>query len=264
MPVINAHPPGSFCWIELATTDAADARRFYGGLFGWEFDDNPIGPGMVYTTLRIGSRSLGAMYQINEADQAGGGPLRWLPYVSVADLQGVVDQAVSLGASVLRGPAALNGLARTAWIRDPEGALLALWQPGTHQGAGIANEPGAMTWHELASRDPVKATNFYASVFGWTPRMVVYEETGVYTELVNGAVPVGGILAMPEAWGGVPAMWMAFFAVRGCDAAIDQAITLGASLEYGPLDIPDIGRYAVLADPQCALLAIVQQGYISG
>ena len=47
-----AYKPGTFCWIELATTDSEAAKKFYTQLFGWDFTDNPMGPGMVYTMLR--------------------------------------------------------------------------------------------------------------------------------------------------------------------------------------------------------------------
>ena len=52
------HAPGSFCWIELATTDGPGAKKFYSELFGWEAQDSPIGPDMVYTTLELDGKDV--------------------------------------------------------------------------------------------------------------------------------------------------------------------------------------------------------------
>ena len=58
------YAPGTFCWVELGTTDGEAAKKFYSGLFGWTPDDRPMGPGMVYTMLNLGGKSAGALYQM--------------------------------------------------------------------------------------------------------------------------------------------------------------------------------------------------------
>ena len=52
MTNIDKHPAGSFCWIELHTTDQTAAKSFYGSLFGWEAHDNPMGPNDFYTEFK--------------------------------------------------------------------------------------------------------------------------------------------------------------------------------------------------------------------
>ena len=61
------HAPGSFCWIELATTDGPGAKKFYSELFGWEAQDSPVGPDMVYTMLKLDGKDVGALFQKGEA-----------------------------------------------------------------------------------------------------------------------------------------------------------------------------------------------------
>jgi uncharacterized protein len=258
MAVVETYPPGSFCWLELATADAADAKRFYAGLFDWKFQEIPIAPGMVYTTARIGSSSVGALYQISERDAARGVRPAWLSYISVVNLPDTVARAEALGASVIHGPIDVFDLGKAAVVRDPEGAPFALWQPGGHVGAGLVKEPGAMAWNEFASREPVRAASFYTALFGWTPSIEAEEERGLYAALFNGVVPAGGIRTIPEEWGDVPPFWMGYFTVRHCEEAADRAFALGGTVEYGPLDIPDFGRYAVIADPHLALFAVVE------
>ena len=75
------HAPGTFCWVELTTTDVGGAKSFYTDLMGWEAEDDPIPGGGVYTMLRVGKKNLGGLYQMNE--EMKGVPPNWLLYVSV-------------------------------------------------------------------------------------------------------------------------------------------------------------------------------------
>src|SRR6266545_2170490 len=93
----TSYPPGTFCWTELATSDAEAARAFYGALFAWEQDDLPALEG-VYTLLRVGGRDVCGLYQ---ADQA---PPAWLSFVSVDDADATTARAAELGASVTMSP----------------------------------------------------------------------------------------------------------------------------------------------------------------
>jgi predicted enzyme related to lactoylglutathione lyase len=60
---VTEHAPGTFCWVELATTDAAAAKSLYSQLFGWDYVDNPMGPDMVYTMCQLGGKSAAALYE---------------------------------------------------------------------------------------------------------------------------------------------------------------------------------------------------------
>ena len=55
---------GSFCWLELATTDREGAKKFYTSLFGWTADDMSMGPGMTYTMFRLGGKDVGGGYTL--------------------------------------------------------------------------------------------------------------------------------------------------------------------------------------------------------
>ena len=63
MPVIESYAPGTFCWAELGTPDAATAKRFYTSLFGWTAEDRPMGPDGYYTMLQEDGRAATAHYQ---------------------------------------------------------------------------------------------------------------------------------------------------------------------------------------------------------
>src|SRR5438309_10510211 len=93
------HAPGSFCWIELATTDGPGAKKFSGELFGWEAQDIPIGPDMVYTMLKLDGKDVGALYQKGESMKQG--PTHWSQYISVASADETAAKARSLGRTVM-------------------------------------------------------------------------------------------------------------------------------------------------------------------
>src|SRR5438270_1399939 len=66
MSNIDHYEPGSFSWAELATTDAAAAKTFYTGLFGWSYVDSPAGPDMIYTRVKKGGKDAAALYQLGK------------------------------------------------------------------------------------------------------------------------------------------------------------------------------------------------------
>ena len=72
------YAPGTFCWVELATSDSEAAKKFYTQLFGWDFQDNPMGPGMVYTMLKLDGKEVGALYKLMPDLEQQGVPPHWM------------------------------------------------------------------------------------------------------------------------------------------------------------------------------------------
>ena len=252
MPEVTSYAPGTFCWAELGTTDAAGAKRFYTDLFGWTFEDNVMGPDMVYTMWRLKEKEVGALYQMGKDQQ--GVPPHWQCYVSVENADATAAKLKELGGNVIAGPFDVMDVGRMAIVTDPEGATFALWQPGKHIGATIVNEPGATCWYELASWKPKETGAFYATLFGWT-----LKESPEYTEFHGSdGRPRGGMFTMKPEMQGVPAFWMPYFAVADCDAMAQKATAGGGKVHNGPQDIPNVGRFAVLSDPQGAAFSIIK------
>src|SRR5262249_56611940 len=83
MANIDKHAPGSFCWIELATTDQTAAKGFYKSLFGWAANDSPIGPGEVYTIFQLEGRAAAAAFVLKPSETAKGIPPYWGIYIAV-------------------------------------------------------------------------------------------------------------------------------------------------------------------------------------
>jgi predicted enzyme related to lactoylglutathione lyase len=176
---INKAKPGNFCWFELATSDQAAAKKFYGGLFGWTANDSPMGPDAFYTMFQHRGKNVGAAYALMP-DQDGVPP-HWGTYVAVAN----VDE-----------------------------------------------------------------------VFGWKTK--VTEGGGFpYTHWQNDGADIGGMLAIMEQMGRMPPCWVNYVQVANCDETAAKATSLGGKVCMPPMDIPNTGRFAMLQDPQAALLSVI-------
>src|SRR5438128_12220994 len=104
MSEVTKHAPGTFCWVELGTTDAEAAKKFYTSLFGWSANDVPAGPGMIYTLLQLSGKDVAALYELTEQHRSQGVPPHWLPYVSVAKADESAEKATALAVKVIMAP----------------------------------------------------------------------------------------------------------------------------------------------------------------
>jgi predicted enzyme related to lactoylglutathione lyase len=257
MARIEKHNPGDFCWLELATTDAAAAKAFYGAVFGWSPADIPMGDAGVYTMWKLEDLELGAMYQLSGEQAKQGIPPHWMIYVAVTSTDDAIAKAVQAGGKVLMGPHDVPGAGRMAVLLDPAGAVFAVWEARGHIGSRIGDTDGVMTWSELATSDAAKAKEFYKLVFGWGSK--AGDAAGMeYTEWINAGRPVGGLFQMPGEWRGIPPHWMPYFRVAGCDQTAAKVRENGGQVKVPPTDIPNVGRFAVLGDPQGAVFSIIQ------
>lgn len=254
---LTQYPAGNFCWVELGTNDQQAAKQFYGGLFGWQFNDIPMGEGMGdYTMLLLDDKEVGALYQLN-AERQPGVPPHWMTYVAVENADEAAAKVESLGGTVLMPPFDVFTHGRMFALKDPVGATLSVWQAKEHHGMDVVGAPGAVCWNELATPDPDRASNFYSSLFGWSYK--ANNADGNYIEIHNDGRGIGGIMPMvgPQ-WNGVPPHWMPYFMVSDCDATAGKAWELGGKLCIPPQDIPNVGRFAVVTDPQGATFAVIQ------
>lgn len=115
---------------------------------------------------------------------------------------------------------------------------------------------GRICWNELMTTDPKAATAFYKAVVGWGTQ--AWEGDSSYLMWTARGTPVGGLMALPEDAKrmGTPPSWVMYVAVPDVDASVRQAVSLGARAYVQPQDIPTMGRFAVLGDPQGATFAL--------
>jgi predicted enzyme related to lactoylglutathione lyase len=240
-------------WADLSSPDLAASKAFYSGVFGWNpIDTSPDMGGYV-------------MFHVGDAAMAGAGPLQgpdqppaWTIYVSVDDADATAAKVEATGGKVLMAPMDVAEQGRMAIFMDPTGAVFGVWQGNAFAGAQAQQEPGALSWFELATRDTDGAAQFYGAVFGW--RAEVQDMEGMqYTLFYAGDTNVAGMMPMGvEFPAEVPPHWMPYFGSGDADATAAKVQELGGTAMVPPTDIPGIGRFAVFVDPAGAHFAIIK------
>ncbi len=159
---------------------------------------------------------------------------------------------------MIAAPFDVHDVGRMAVAQDPQGAVFSLWQAKRSIGATYGGPLNQVTWPELATTDPEGAAAFYTGLFGWK----IKPETGLaeaqYGEWSNGGASMGGLLPMKgDQWKGVPPHWSMYVTVADCDERASRAGQLGGKVYMPPTDIPNAGRFSVIADPQGATFNII-------
>lgn len=257
MANIEQHSPGSFCWIELGTTDQAAAKNFYTSLFGWGINDIPMGPGDFYSMFNLNGRNTGAAYTLRPDMLAHGVPPHWMLYIAVASADEAAAKIKAAGGRIEQEPMDVFDVGRMAVAQDPTGAMFCVWQAGTHKGLGIEHEPGTLSWADLMTRDAQAAKRFYEAVFGWRMTPGEKDPSG-YLHIKNGEHFIGGVPPVENRDPKVPPHWLIYFHVTSCDQATTKAKQLGARVYREPVSMENVGRWSVVADPQGAVFALFE------
>jgi predicted enzyme related to lactoylglutathione lyase len=248
----NAYLPGKFVWFEHVSSDFAKARAFYEPLFGWHVESMPMGE-QSYSMLKNAGEGIGGLSRAE-----GGEPPHWAAYMSVADVDAAFAAALKAGAKAKSQPMDYGPVGRGAAIEDPTGALVCLWKSAQGDAPDPKEKPlGGFYWNELWTPDAKKALAFYEGVFGYTHDAMDMGPQGTYYLLKgrDGAMR-GGLMQSQEKK--TPPMWLPYVRVADCDASAEKAKQLGAQVVHPPTDIPDVGRFAVLIDPQGAAIAVIK------
>jgi len=251
------HAPGTFCWPDLSTSDPDAAKKFYGGLFGWEANDIPMGPDGVYTMFTLEGKEIGAVHKPTPQQAAQGVPPHWLSYVSVASADESAAKAQKLGGKAVMPPFDVMDAGRMTVLQDPTGGMFALWQPNKHIGAKLVDQPGTLVWTEMISTNADAARDFYTKLFDWGVQL---HEMGPmkYSVLLRGQTPAGGLMQSTPDMGNIVSQWMVYFGTTDPDASAKKAAQLGGDVLVPPADIPGVGRFTVVLDPQGAAFGIIR------
>ena len=249
----TSYPNGTFSWVENATTDQEAAKSFYAELFGWDYEDSPVGDGIYYSMAKLGGKYVAAIAPQQPDEQAMGVPPHWNSYISVDDVDAVSARIAELGGTVHAPPFDVMDVGRMSAISDSTGAVVYLWQAKQHIGAGLVNAPGAFCWTELATREVERAQEFWNELLGWTYQQV--SEAPAYWTIYNDGNPNGSVRLLgdelpPE----TPAHWFVYFAVESIDASAPKAATtLVPKTRAGGEN-----SFAVVADPLGATFGLFE------
>ncbi|WP_420113110.1 VOC family protein [Pseudactinotalea sp.] len=255
----TGYAPGTFCWANHSTPDLNAAKSYYGGLFGWGYDDRT---GDGFWMARKGDQNVAALYPLDDQEHAQGIPPHWNNYVSVVDADAAAARATELGGTVVEGPYDVSDAGRTAVLNDPEGAMFWVWQPRAHIGAGRVNESGCLTWNELRTAEPERVLLFYADLFGWSFEQVDRTAGGGYWEISTpaaGGRRNGGVRQLPsaDALSSATYSWIPYYAVESVLATTEAARAAGGRVHAGQ-GRPDADATATIEDPTGAVVGLYQ------
>jgi len=247
-----------FVWHDLGTKDIEGSKRFYGEIFNWKFE------GEGYLHIKAGDEMIGGVRQLGNDEHA---PPAWIGYVVVDDVAATVSAITAAGGKVYMPTTTIENAGTFAVTADPTGAVFSPWKsarPGEDVEKVAMPKPYTFCWDELVTTDPKAAVPFYEKVFGWKGRDIDMGGGMTYTLLDRPGVKnvkgdqqsAGGAMQSPP---GVPySFWIAYVGVENCDQICDRATKLGAKVTVGPMDIPNVGRFACWMDPQGASIAVLQ------
>lgn len=267
MTRIETYPPGVPCFVDALSRDVDAARRFYAGIFGWEFSGPgpmPGGPDAEYWVARVRGHDVAGLGTCPADDV----PQMWNTHVAVADVDAAADAVRAAAGRIVAAPFDVPPAGRMAVIADPSDAVLTLWQARQRAGAQLVNEPSAWAMSLLTTPRPEQAAAFYAAVFGWRAEPFGDDGSGLYLFRLPGyvggepgqPVPRDVVAAMStapaeERDGYPPVHWSVDFWVADADGGAARAPQFGGAVVAGAYDVPTF-RQAVLAAPDGATFTI--------
>jgi predicted enzyme related to lactoylglutathione lyase len=252
MPTRASAPTGAPCWLDLITDDTDGARSFYGRLLGWVAQEPNPDFGGYFSFEKDGVLVAGCM----GAQPSDDGPRRWTVYLATDDIDKTVAAATERGGELGMGPHAVADLGRMAFISDPAGTTVGLWEAGTHKGFGVIGEPGAPTWFELHTPRYDDVIPFYSEIGHLSVQTVAESQEMRYSTLHAGDDPVAGVMDIGGGDGQTPGQWFVYFGVEDTDAAVATVTELGGRVVEPAVDTP-YGRLATVADPTGIMFKLV-------
>jgi len=246
---------GKVVWNDLVTEDLDAAKRFYGELFGWSFEDSSRPFGQKYVLARLDNVYVAGLVPVATRSD-GARQSRWLPYISVGDVDAAVARAESSGATIAVSPRTTS-VARVAVLVDPEGAVIGLARSdiGDPDDRTTAAGPGRVVLTELLADHPDQETDFYTNVLGVHAK-TIERRGGQYTQLISQGTVRAGIFQNPSDQ--AKPRWLTFFGVQDPAAAAAKAKAIGGEILL-PVS-PELreGTIAVVTDPAGAILVLQQ------
>jgi predicted enzyme related to lactoylglutathione lyase len=251
----TASTQGRWIWAELFTSDVAEAKAFYGSVFGWQFETRGTSE-KPYTLVLNEGRPVAGMLR-HPAAKEDVLRSRWVGLVSVGDVDDVSDRARNAGASILLDPVDLPGRGRVALVADPEGARFGLLATGA---AGdppdVMPEAGGWLWHELWAHSAMQAADFYRETLGYKIKRTGKAASKTEWHLVAGGFPRAGIIQHGAS--GLPSAWLHYIRVDNLQQTIERVKRTGGSVLIAPTREFRQGHAAVIVDPMGAPLGIAE------
>ena len=241
---------GEFVWRDLVTSDPAAARKFYGELLGWTFEETSAF-GQPYLLAKQGERYVGGIVQMPSGSDRGGS--QWLSYMSVGNLDSALGTVEAAGGKRIVGPTEVSGIGRAALVWDSQGAPVGLAEVD-EQSDGMARGygNGEFFWMEYLANDVPAALAFYKGLAGY--EVEAHAAAAVPYYLLKSGTAQAGVFQNPVA--GVTPNWLAYVRVADPAALVAKVPALGGRVLIAPNPGLRDGTLAVIADPTGAVIAL--------
>jgi uncharacterized protein len=236
---------GRFGWHDHRSPDPAAATGFYTELLGWGIESFPMGE-FEYPMISVNDQSHGGFGPVD-----GNEPAHWLGSIVVDDLDAAAARVTPAGGTLIVEPSEIQDVGRWAVFADPQGAVAGLFQ-------SIDEPPvseGVFVWDELGTSDIEAAKRFYADVVGWESSDQDMGDGFIYTIFRSNGIDRAGAYQRQPDMPGAPG-WLPYVATSDVDASLEKATGLGATSITEPMDIPTVGRMAIIADPAGAVVGL--------
>jgi len=246
---------GKVVWRDLLTNSPEESRRFYGELFGWQFEKQGLDIGIGgggYTLIRHNGRLIGGIVDTNALGKDEN-ISQWITTMSVTDIDAAAGRVADAGGIVMAEPTAIGSRGQMAVVEDATGAVFAMIQ--TSEGDPPDHEPDydGWLWDELWTNDVEKATEFYRNVIGFQHTDHDVEDRN-YRVLKVDDTPRAGVLANP--FEGERPVWVNYLRVKDPSAITARVEDLGGRILVEAQDRPIGGEVAVIAGPSGAGVAL--------
>lgn len=242
---------GSWVWFDLLTHDSQAVERFYGELFGWEFQSD--GTDSPYTSVLHRGQPIAGIFQIEELEQDVR-RARWVPYLSVQDVAVAVSVVQGQGGTVFADARTMKNRGEIAVVGDPQGAVFGVVYSDSGDPPDLPATPGGFLWTELWTKNVQDAVDFYHTLVGYTHVVVDFPGAGDYDVLHAEDKPQAGVIKLP--FDEVLPHWLPYVLVDDPAALAARVEELGGRVLLGPHEELRGGSVAIISDPSGAAITI--------
>ncbi len=248
------YTPGRVVWRELLTNDVEKARAFYGELFNWKIEPGmDMGSGGTYFMIKAGESQIGGMMK-SPSEMKGAS--FWMSVISVADVDAAAAAATKNGGKVLNKPVDMPSVGRYGTIADADGAALSLLHSATGDAPIGRPNVSEFAWETLNTADEARAKNFYGAVFGWKTMAGPGGHGAVFT---TDGTREGQVADVQRAQG-MPPSWLTYVVVPKLEGTRDRVAKMGGKVMMPLVEVPSVGRIAVVSDPTGGVLGLFEPG----
>ena len=182
---------------------------------------------------------------------------RWIPYVSVADVNAAVSAATKAGGKELAPARDFPQRGQQAIFSDGEGAPIGILQSSSGDSADAEPKPGDWNWFELLAQKPFEAVNFYHLTFGYTVAADTRTEKKAHFLLSSGDLARCGVAPVPDQ-PDAKAGWLGFIRVASVEGTVARVAVLGGEVLVAPQPAAMGSRSAIIADPTGGAVGLIE------